>query len=80
MTFTINSITRPGVCDHYVLNVTIGGVARNIRTSKQEVMDYEPGDDLESLALARLRSAVKEANAGNFAQVRTALEGKTFKV
>ena len=83
MTFTVNTLTRCVGQSHYTINLTFAsGPTVNFQTTLDE-MSFDPAADLEETRqeiLDRLRSAVKEANANNFAQARTALEGKTFKV
>jgi len=78
MTFTINTVSLCGGGNHAVLNVTIAGVARNVTVPKTDFA-LDP-DDTDIAALARVRSAIKEANASTLAQIKTAVEGKTFKI
>ena len=83
MTFTVNTLTRCSGQNHYTVNLTFaGGPTVNLKVDKGE-MDFDPMADKDAARqeiVDRLRSAVKEANATTFAQARTALETKTFKV
>ncbi len=78
MTFTINSISLCSGTNHAILNVTIAGVARNV-TVPRSSFALDP-DDRDEASLARIRSAIKESGAATLAQIKTAIEGKTFQV
>lgn len=83
LTFTVNSISRcSGSGNHYTLNVTVqGGPTVNFGALKSDMeVDFSSLEDARQAAIDRLRSAIKEAGAVTFAQVQTALEGKTFKL
>jgi hypothetical protein len=82
VTFVVNSLTRCPGLNHWTVSVTIGGNGHVIQTSPDE-MQFDPLEnpvETRGLILARLRSAAKEANAATFAQSKTAIEGKTFKL
>lgn len=67
---------------HYELDVTINSVTRILKCTADE-FQQDPPAELEAgreAILDRLRSAVKEANATTFAQIRAAVENKTFKI
>jgi hypothetical protein len=82
MQFTIGTITRCAGQGHYHVPVTIAGVEYPLVTSQGEVQELGGGtlEERRDQILARIRSAIREANANTFAQVRTALETKTFSV
>lgn len=85
MTFTTgDTLAREGGggCKHLTLPITIGGVTRSLRFTMDELADEPPASIEEARRdiLDRLRSAAKEANANTFAELRTALQSKTFKV
>jgi hypothetical protein len=84
MTFTITgTITRCAGLNHYQVPVELGnGVTGTLHIMKSE-LEYEPASDLietRERMVARMVSAGKELNAVTFAQWRTALELKTFKL
>jgi hypothetical protein len=82
MTFETGELTRCSGGNHYRLPITIGQTTRTLHFSRDE-LEGEPPASLEEAKreiLNRLCSAVKEASATTFAQARTALENKTFKV
>ena len=83
MTFTINSVTRCAGLNHWTVTLTFGGgQQRSIDTDLAEFQEDQPENQMQArqAIIARVRSAVKEANATTFAAAKTALEGKTFKV
>jgi hypothetical protein len=81
MTFTVNSLTRCAGQNHYRLNITVGAQTFDLHLERSEMeRDFADRDEAREALVDRLRSAVKEANANNFAQARAALEGNTFKV
>lgn len=81
MTFTVNTISRCAGNNHYTINVTIGGNTSDVQaTAADMAVDFVSWEEARQAGLDRLRSAIKEANAGTFAQVKTALEGKVFKL
>lgn len=90
MDFTVNGqITRasgPG-CNHYLVPLTDGEVSKTLHTSLAEIQAAAPStiEEAREAIIARLRSAILEYLAANelpltFANVRAALEGKTFRV
>jgi hypothetical protein len=82
MTFSIGTITRCAGQAHWRIPITINSVTRTLETSVSELQDAAPEGHEEARAaiVSRIRSALLEANAANFAQSRTALEGKSFEV
>lgn len=78
MVIAITSISLCVGTGHATIVGTVGGNAIS-RTFRRTDLAIEP-DDTETAVLARLRSAVKEAGASTLAQIKTALEGKTFQV
>lgn len=81
MTVLVNTLTRCAGNNHYTINLTVGGVTLDIHATAGEMaVDFATIEDAIEAAKARFRSAIKEANAGNFTQSRAALEGKTFKL
>lgn len=86
MTFTVGTITRcsppAGTGSHYHVPLTIGGQVYTLETTAQEVQAVGPSSFAEAreAILARLKSAILEADAGTFAQIKTALEGNSYEV
>jgi hypothetical protein len=83
LTFTINSMTRCAGQNHWRITVTLGGGATHAFDTSVEEMQAAAPDDAGAArdgAVARLRSALLEANANNWTQAQTALVGKTFKI
>lgn len=82
MVFTIGDITRCSGQGHYQVPVTVGAVTRTIHTSLAELQQAAPGtiEEARDAIIARIRSALLEANAATFAQVQATLEGETFEV
>lgn len=81
MTILVNTLTRCAGQGHYTVNVTIGGQTFDVSATLQDMqVDFSTWEEAKQAGIDRLRSAAKEANAVTFAQVRTALEGKTFKI
>jgi len=78
MTFTINSLSLCAGGNHVTISATVNGNARTVRLLRSDFA-LDPGE-LDDAAIARLRSAVKEAGATTNAQIQTALVGKTFQV
>lgn len=78
MTFTVTEITRCTGQNHWHFTANVDGNIRNI-TINQTDFQLEPGE-LESAFITRIRSVVKEANANNFTQARTAILNKEFKI
>lgn len=71
----INSVTRPVACDHVHLGVTVGGQARTVIVSLSDLRGDDEHD--QAVFFGILRHMIRTAGASNFAQARTALEGKT---
>ena len=82
MLFTIGTITRCAGTNHWRIPMTVNGVTRILHTDVAELQDAAPEGPEESrgAVVSRIRSALLEANATNFAQSKTALEGKGFEV
>jgi len=83
MTFTVGTLTRCAGQNHYAVTLTFAsGATATLRFNRGD-LDLDPAADVSAAReaiLDRLRSAGKEAGASTFAQWRTALETKTFKV
>lgn len=83
MQFSTGVLTRCAGQNHYQLPVTIGGRTVTLHVTRDE-MASDPPESLEEareMIITRLRSAIKEAGASTFAQVKTAIENKTnFRV
>lgn len=82
MTFHVNLLSRCSASGiHYPLEVVIGAQTHVIEMTKDDMeLDFATKDDAKEAIIARVRSAVKEANATTFAQAKVALEGKDFKL
>lgn len=79
MNFNISEITRCAGNGHYHCTVSVNGGPSRTITVLQADLQLDP-EDLETAFLNRVRSAVKEASATTFAQARTAVIGKDFKI
>lgn len=82
MQFTTGNLSRCAGNGHYELPITVSGNTKTLRFTRDQLRG-EPAEDMAQAVdaiLARLRSAAKEANATTLAQVRAAVESKTFKV
>jgi len=77
MTFSISAISTCAGGGHLEIQGTFGGRDRTLRFHRSELAIDE---DVETALIARLRSAVKEAGASTPAQIRSAIEGKTFEI
>lgn len=74
-------MTRCAGNNHFELPVTIGGVTVTMNLTPDDMaVDFASREEAKEALVARIRSAVKEANASTFAQVRSALDGMTFKL
>lgn len=82
MQFTTGTLTACSGREHLTLPITIGGVTRDLETSRSEIMAAAPDgfEETRAAIVSRLRSAVLEADASTPLQVRNAVSGKTFKV
>jgi hypothetical protein len=82
VTFSITTITRcSGGGNHVTMVGTVNGVATTEHFTVQELTTSpETPEEKRTAAIQRMRSAVKEANATTPAQIRNALEGKTFEI
>ena len=75
-TVTIDSICAGG--NHIRLTVTSGAKTFPLELTKQDfALELE---DIERDVAILLRSFVKESGLTNWAQIKTAIEAKTFKV
>jgi hypothetical protein len=81
VTFTVGTLSLCAGGDHVQVPVTIGGQAEDFKFARQELaLDIETREEARQAILARMRSAVKEANATTNGQIKAALEGKVFKL
>lgn len=81
VTFSVGTITRCPGQNHYFVPITVSGVTKTIVIDQSELAtDFASLDDARERVIDRLRSARKEAGAGNFAQTKTALEGKSYQL
>lgn len=77
-TVTVNSVCSGG--NHLHCTLTVGGNSYPLTLSRDDLnVDYTREEALEAI-VARLRSKVKEASASTYNQIKTALEGQTFKI
>lgn len=71
-------ITSPNNCDHwYVKAITLKG-EKTFMFTKQD-LQLEP-DDIESYVRIFIRHQMINKNLDSMAKVKTAIEGKTFKI
>jgi hypothetical protein len=83
MTFSIDpgGITRCTGGNHVRMTGSINGEATTVDFTAEELLaSPETPEEKRRAAIQRMRSAVKEANATTPAQIRNALEAKTFKI
>jgi len=82
MEFTVGVITRCAGTNHYQVPITIGAQIHTLETTVVELQAAAPTgfEEVRAAILARIRSALLEANAATFLQVQTALTGNTFEV
>lgn len=83
MQFLVGTVTRCAGTNHYTVPITVTGVGTfTLRTTVQEFQNAAPNgfEEAKDAVVSRLRSALLEASAVTFAQVKLALEGKTFSV
>lgn len=78
MTVTVTAISRCSGTNHVTVTATVDGQSRT-ETFLRSDLDLEPAET-RAAVIARLRSAVKEANASTPVQISNALVGNTFKV
>ena len=81
MTFTVNSVSRCASGNHWTIVLTAGGQSRTLVLETSDLqLDFSSYDQVREAVIGRMRSAAKEAGAGTLAQVKTALEGKSFQL
>jgi len=80
MTFTVavNNACTGG--NHLHCTLTIGGNTYPLTLSREDLLVDYTREEAEQAVIARLRSRVKESSASTFNQIKTALEGQTFKI
>lgn len=78
MTITITTVSLCTGSGHVIFVGTAGGQAARVTIPVSD-LPLDP-DDILFAFIARCRSAVKEAGAVTLTQMKTALEGKTFKI
>lgn len=78
MNITINSITAPSSCDHYVVNISVGAQTRNIIIHKSD-FSLEP-TDAEMVLVVLLRHIAKTNNINTLAGLKAEMEGKVYKL
>ncbi len=74
----VTSVNLDGCQGHVVITGTVNGNPRTLRIARSD-WALDP-DDMETAAINRFRSAVKEAGATTLAQVRNALIGPEFDI
>jgi hypothetical protein len=87
MKFTVGTLTRCAGQGHIDIPCTVtepaqfAGMVVVLKVNAGDLDLERPTlEELKDLMLQRCVSAKKEANASSFAQVRTALEGKTLAI
>lgn len=79
-TFELRNVSQCAGGNHLHAEVRYnGGAWRDIQFTRDEIEDAADLDP-RALAIARLRSAIKEADARTPAQRKAAIEGKVFQV
>lgn len=78
MTFTVTEMTRCEGQGHWHFTVQVGNQTRKV-VIKSDELSLDP-DDIETIFLARIRSAAKEAGATSFATARNAILNKPFQI
>ncbi len=77
LTIKINSVCSAG--NHISITVTKNGtVSKDFMLMKSD-FTFEP-DDYEDVLAILIRSFVKDSGLTNMAQIKTAIEGKVFKL
>jgi hypothetical protein len=83
MQFTVGTVTRCAGQRHYKFPLTFGSGKQETLECTLDELEGEPVEsksEARTEILDRLRSAIKEANAATFNQLRTAVETRTFKI
>lgn len=79
MQFTVGTITQCAGGNHRHIPITVGQVTRTIRVDRDDA-SVEP-NQLEEAVIGRIRSALKEAGAGNgLAAWNAVLDGQGFHI
>lgn len=82
MKFTVgNNLTRCTGGNHFSVSVTVGGNTFDVKMTRDELDQNVARDEARKAIVDRMRSAVKEAvdaEGATFAQIRLALENKSF--
>lgn len=80
-TFTVNLVETRGHSQHIFITVTTGG-GRTLKivTTRDEIRAELAETSVLERALTRMVSAVLEAGVTTPAAIKTALEGRTFRV
>jgi len=76
VTVKINGFCASG--GHINLTATVGGKSRDFTLNKSD-FQLEP-EDYETALIIILRNFVKESGLTNWTQIKTAVEGKVFKL
>ena len=76
VTVKINGFCASG--NHINLIATVGGKSRDFTLNKSD-FQLEP-EDYETALVIILRNFVKESGLTNWSQIKTAVEGKIFKL
>jgi len=76
VTVKINGFCASG--GHINLTATVGGKSRDFVLTKGD-FQLEP-EDYETALIIVLRNFVKESGLTNWAQIKTSIEGKVFKL
>jgi hypothetical protein len=79
MRFTVGTIRQCDGGSHRHIPITVGGVTREIIVDRGDLAADK--ENIEELVLGRLRSAIKEGEAGlSLASWNSTLSGKEFQI
>jgi len=81
MDITPTAISTCSTGGHVTITATVNGVSRTVQFLRSDFsLDVTDFEAVKEAAIARFRSAVKEAGATTPAQIQAALVGKLFKL
>lgn len=72
------TFTSPNNCGHIHVNVSAGAKSKTFIFNRED-FKLDP-DDVEPIVLALVRNTIKTNNITTLAGLKTAMEGKTYKI